>query len=202
MNDFERILCEQFGEDDFREIQKTKIGIAGLGGLGSNAAMNLVRSGFRNFKLIDFDKIDRSNLNRQFYFEDQVGMLKAKALAINLKRINPDIYLELLAVKIKAENVKKIFADCDIVVEAFDKAEDKSMLVSQILPLGKLVVCGSGLAGIGNSDLIAVHWIKKNLVIVGDLSSDINNSHPVSPKINIAAAKQADIILEYLVNNS
>ncbi|MBU1043402.1 MAG: sulfur carrier protein ThiS adenylyltransferase ThiF [Candidatus Omnitrophica bacterium] len=202
MNDFEKDLCEQFGKDNFAKIQKIKIGIAGLGGLGSNCAMNLVRSGFKNFKLIDFDKVEVSNLNRQFYFAEQVDMFKIEALSINLKRINCDVQLETGCIKIEQANVKELFFDCDIVVEALDRAEDKSMLVASILPLEKLIVGASGIAGIGNSDMIAIHWMKKNLVIVGDLRSDVNRSYPISPKVNIAAAKQADIILEYVINNS
>lgn len=201
MNTFEQKLCDQLSKENFTKIQKIKIGIAGLGGLGSNCAMNLVRSGFKKFRLIDFDKIDHTNLNRQFYFEDQVNMLKTEALQINLKRINSDLEIESFALKIEQSNVEELFADCDIVIEAFDRAEYKSMLVSKILPLGKLVVCASGLAGIGNSDFITVHWMKKNLAVIGDLTSDVKGSYPISPKVNIAAAKQADIVLEYTLKN-
>ncbi len=202
MNIFEQKLCAQLSVQNFIKIQKAKIGISGLGGLGSNCAANLVRSGFKKLKLIDFDKVDHSNLNRQYYFFDQVNMLKTQALSINLKRINPNIKLELLAIKIQPDNVLELFADCDIVVEAFDKAEYKSMLVSKILPSGKLLVCASGIAGIGNSDLITVHWMKKNLAVVGDLTSEVKGSYPISPKVNIAAAKQADIVLEYTLEKS
>ena len=201
MNVFEQKLYEQISKENFFKIQKTKIGIAGLGGLGSNCAMNLVRSGFKQFKLIDFDKVEYTNLNRQFYFEDQVKMLKTKALSINLKRINPDLEIETFALKIEQSTSEDLFRDCDVIIEALDRADYKSMLVSKILPLGKLTVCASGIAGIGNSDLINIHWLKRNLVIVGDLSSDIKNKPPLSPKLNIAAAKQADVVLEYTINS-
>ncbi|MBU1086102.1 MAG: sulfur carrier protein ThiS adenylyltransferase ThiF [Candidatus Omnitrophica bacterium] len=201
MNMFEQKLREQLSTENFAKIQKVKIGIAGLGGLGSNCAMNLVRSGFKNFKLIDFDKVDYSNLNRQFYFYEQVEMLKTEALSINLKMINPAVQLQALTIKIEQENVNQLFADCDIVVEALDKAEAKSLLTANLLPTLKLIIAASGIAGIGDSDLISIHWLKKNLVIVGDLSSDVQQSFPFSPKVNIAAAKQADIILKYTISD-
>jgi len=93
-NKFECGLLKYFNKDDLNKIRSVKIGIAGEGGLGSNCAMNLVRCGFDNFIIMDFDKIDASNLNRQFYFAEQIGMLKTEALKQNLKRINPDVKIE------------------------------------------------------------------------------------------------------------
>ena len=105
------------------------IGIAGCGGVGSNIAVHLVRSGVKNFKLVDFDVIDQSNLNRQFYFTDQIGLLKVDALEINLKRISPDINIEKESVRLTSENIQSLFASCEIVVEGFDKAISKAMLL-------------------------------------------------------------------------
>ncbi len=201
MNLFEEKISKYFSKEDFAKIQSVKIGIAGAGGLGSNCAFNLVRVGFKKFKIVDFDKIDYSNLNRQFYFLDQVGVNKVEALKDNLKRINPDLELDIAVKKIEAQNICELFKDCDIVVEAFDKAEYKSMFVSQFLKTNKLIVCASGLAGFGNCDEIKVHRIKDNLIVVGDLKSDIKDRPPLSPRVNVAAAKQADIILEYVLTN-
>jgi len=201
MNSFEERVSKYFSKEDFDKIQSVKIGIAGLGGLGSNCAFNLVRVGFKKFKIVDFDKIDLSNLNRQFYFIDQVGVNKAEALKSNLCRINPDLEIESAVKKIEAENIQELFKDCDIIVEAFDKAEYKSMFVSNLLKTNKLIVCASGLAGFGNCDDIKVHRLKENLIVVGDLKSDIKNSPPLSPRVNVAAAKQADVILEYVLTH-
>jgi sulfur carrier protein ThiS adenylyltransferase len=201
MNTFEEKISKYFTEEDFGKIQSAKIGIAGLGGLGSNCAFNLVRVGFKKFKIVDFDKIDLSNLNRQFYFLDQIGMNKPQALKDNLLRINPDLEIEMSTEKIEPTNIQELFSDCDIVVEAFDKAEYKSMFVSHFLKTDKLIVCASGLAGFGKCDEIKVHRLKKNLIIVGDLKSDIKDKPPLSPRVNIAAAKQADVILEYILTN-
>jgi len=201
MNKFEQELTRYLGEKNLAKVQAVKIGIAGLGGLGSNCAMNLVRSGFKRFKIADFDKIEHSNLNRQFYFGDQIGQMKTEALAFNLKKINPDIEIEMYFGRIEKENVVSLFKECDIVVEAFDKAEYKSMLVEEMLPTGKLIVSASGLAGIGKSDDIRVHRVKDNLIIVGDQVSDARDNSPMSPRVNIAAAKQADVILEHVINS-
>jgi len=202
MNEFEGKIREQFGGETFVRVRSVRIGIAGAGGLGSNCAFNLVRSGFRKFRIIDFDSIDHSNLNRQFYFFDQVGMDKTAALKANLGRINPDVEVEAVTGKIERENILEFFEDCDIVVEALDKAEYKSMLVESLLPTGKFIVSASGLAGYGRSDDIKVNRIKDNFVIVGDMTSDASNEPPISPRVNIAAAKQADVILEHVIRGA
>ena len=202
MNKFEQTLLNQFGEENFDKIQSAKIGIAGAGGLGSNCAFNLVRSGFKNFRIIDFDVIDHSNLNRQFYFDDQVGKSKVEALKKNLLRINPDLDIDARVERIEKENIRELFEDRDIVVEGFDKAEYKSMLVETFLATGKFIVSASGLVGIGDSDEIKVNRLKKNLIVIGDMKSDSKDNPPISPRVNIAAAKQADVVLEYVISGS
>lgn len=195
-------IIKKVGKANFDKIQKVRIGIAGLGGLGSNCVLNLARVGFKKFTLVDFDVIDPTNLDRQFYFQDQVGTAKVEALKVNLLRINPELDLKTFKQKIEAHDVKKIFADCEVVAECFDKAESKSMLVTELLKMDKFIVCGSGLGGFGSSDDIRIHEIKKNLIIVGDLKSDICTKPPLSPRVNVAAAKQADIILDFVLNRT
>lgn len=200
MGAFQDNLIKKIGMDNFRKIEKARIGLAGAGGLGSNCAYNLVRAGFKRFIIVDFDIIDPSNLDRQFYFMDQVGMKKVEALKINLLRINPGLELKMIDKKIENTNIKELFNDCDVIVECFDKAEYKSMLVSGLLHSGKLIVSASGLGGIGSSDDIKTHKIKKNLIIIGDLKSDIDRAPALSPRVSVAAAKQADAVLEFVVN--
>ena len=199
MNKFEESLLAQYGKEDFDKVRSVKVGIAGCGGLGSNCACNLVRSGFKKFKIVDFDKIDHSNLNRQFYFNEQVGLDKVKALEVNLKKINVELDIETSDIRLDGGNIEDAFNDCDIVVEAFDAAECKKMLIEKLLPTGKFIVSASGLVGYGKSDDIKVHKIKDNLVLVGDLNSDSKDSAPISPRVNVAAAKQADIVLEHVI---
>lgn len=190
-------LIKKIGEEKLLIIEGIRIGIAGAGGLGSNCAHNLVRSGFKKLKIVDFDTIAPSNLDRQFYFLDQVGKRKTDMLKINLFRINPGLDIETETVKITENNIKDLFKDCLIVVECLDTAQDKSMLVNQLLPGGKFIVCASGLGGVGSSDEIKVHKLKENLVIVGDLRSDIKDRPALSPRVSIAGAKEADVVLEY-----
>jgi len=200
MDSFQDNLIKKIGKVNLEKIQAAKIGLAGLGGLGSNCALNLVRVGFKKLTIVDFDKIAPSNLDRQFYFSDQVGMDKVDALRINLLRVNPDLELTLINKKIDKIDVKKLFGDCDVVVECLDRADYKSMLVEELLSLGKFVVAASGVGGIGSSDEIKIHRVKNNLIIVGDLKSDINKKPALSPRVNIAAAKQADLVLDFVIN--
>lgn len=146
-NDFLKGLLNYIKEEQLEKIQKVKIGVAGTGGLGSNCAFNLVRSGFKKFKIVDFDIVEPSNLNRQFFFLDQINMPKVEALKDNLKRINPDVEIETVYKKITPENVKDMFSDCDVVVEAFDKVKYKKIIVENFLMSDKLLVCVSGVAG-------------------------------------------------------
>ncbi|GLI55689.1 hypothetical protein PM10SUCC1_12030 [Propionigenium maris DSM 9537] len=171
-----------------------KIGIAGAGGLGSNVAVNLVRSGVDNIKVADFDVIDESNLNRQFYFKDQVGRIKVEALRENLTRINPDLSIEVRDMKLDKSNMREFFSDCDIVVEAFDKSKYKSMLLEHV-GRKELIVCGSGI-GHYNLEEIGIKKMGKNIYIVGDFSSDIKDCKTYSTKVQIVASMMANIVME------
>lgn len=200
MESFKENLLRKFGQDYLDKVSKSRIGFAGAGGLGSNCALNLVRSGFSKLTIVDFDIIIPSNLDRQFYFLDQVGLNKVDALKTNLLRVNPDLEIKALIKKIDKDNIKTIFADCDIVLECFDRAEHKKMLVEGLVSSGKFIVAVSGVGGIGSSDEIRIHQLKDNLVLIGDLKSDISHKPPVSPRVNIVAAKQADVVLSYVLH--
>lgn len=197
---FKENLIKKIGKEHFHKIEKTQVGLAGAGGLGSNCALNLVRVGFKKLTIVDCDKVDPSNLDRQFYFSDQVGMKKVEALKANLLRLRPDLELTVSDQRIEKSNIKELFRDCLIIAECLDRVECKSLLVAELLPLGKFIVTVSGVGGIGASDEIKVQPIKKNLVMIGDLKSDIARAPALSPRVNVAAAKQADLILEYVIS--
>jgi sulfur carrier protein ThiS adenylyltransferase len=182
------------------KIEKAKIGIAGAGGLGSNCAMALVRAGFVNFNIADFDVVSQSNLNRQFYFANQIGQKKIQALGENLLKINPELNLSLFAEKITGENMEKIFGDVDVIVEAFDLPQEKAMITSRFLLDEKYYVCSSGIAGYGNSDRFVVRAIGKNSWIIGDGVSEVENLMPFAPGVLVCAAKQADKVLDIVLN--
>jgi len=198
MNPLIEGLKKHFGEERLKQIQKVKVGIAGTGGLGSNAANHLVRSGFKRFTLVDFDRIEPSNLNRQFFFADQIGELKVEALAKNLRRINPELDLELYSERISTDNIEHFFHDCDIWVEALDQASAKKEFVEYALKRKKFVVSASGMAGWGSTDTMLTHQWSSGLVIVGDLSTEISaECPPLSPRVGVAAAKEANVVLRW-----
>ena len=120
-------------------LANARIGIAGAGGLGSNCAMHLVRSGIRHLVIADFDRVSESNLNRQFFFADQIGRKKVEALGVNLLRIVPELDLELLAEEVTGGNAVTLFGACDIVIEAFDSAAAKQMLIRTMTAAGSRV---------------------------------------------------------------
>lgn len=170
-----------------------KVGIAGVGGIGSNVAVNLVRSGITSFLIIDFDKVEASNLNRQFYFADQIGTLKVDALSVNLKRINPAIEIEKIATRIDTTNINEHFVSCDILVEGFDKQSDKKMFLEHLASTSKPIVSANGIAG---DDLSTI--IKRklgNIVTVGDFTTDCNEAQLYSHKVLAVAAYMTEVIL-------
>lgn len=183
-------------------LAATTVGIIGLGGLGSNAAMMLVRSGVRRFVLADFDTVEPSNLNRQLYFPDQLGRLKADALAETLTRIEPALDLTLVREPITAGNITAVFGGVDVLLEAVDKAETKEMLVaaaSDLLPRTPFVWV-SGLAGCSSANDIVTSRLGETLWVVGDLSSDIRDGLPlISSRVMVAAAHEAHIATRILL---
>ncbi|MBR5549830.1 MAG: sulfur carrier protein ThiS adenylyltransferase ThiF [Kiritimatiellae bacterium] len=180
-------------------LESARVGIAGVGGLGSNCAMHLVRAGVKHLTVVDFDVVNESNLNRQFFFRDQLGRKKVEALKDNLLRIDPDADIRAVDAKLDAVSVKEIFGDCDIVVEAFDVVDAKVMLVSSFASSGKKLVTASGLAGWGRSNEMRVKKMG-NIVAIGDGETAVGaNAAPASPRVGIAAAMQANSVVALLL---
>ncbi len=198
---FREDLIRKLGDGGFASVQSATVAIAGAGGLGSNCAASLVRSGFRRIRLVDFDRVEPSNLDRQFFFSDQIGLPKVEALKANLLRINGDLEIEALQLRITQENVQVLFAENAIVAECLDDAETKGIMVSSLATSGRLVVAVSGIGGVGESDAIRVRRINAGLVIIGDMRSDVQTAPALSPRVSIAAAKQADVILEAVLKS-
>jgi sulfur carrier protein ThiS adenylyltransferase len=182
-----------------------RVGIAGAGGLGSTCAVALARSGVGTLVISDFDVIEPANLNRQYYFSSQVGMLKTIALKENIARINPDITVIALAEKLDDLNITEIFAGCDVIVEAFDKDDMKEMIAETVqtrMP-GTPLVMGSGLAGWGKSETIMLRKIDETLYICGDESTTANDAMPpMAARVGIVANMQANTVIEILMKKT
>lgn len=169
--------------------------------MGSNVAVHLVRSGIRRLIVADFDQVAPSNLNRQFYFVDQVGMKKVQALKVNLTRINPDLEIQVRDVRLEAGNIGRTFQSCHVIVEALDGAREKKMLAETLMPDGRLLVCASGVGGWGNSDRICTRRLRDGFYLVGDGCSEISAAVPATSAIvGLAAAKQADVVIEAVLS--
>lgn len=181
-------------------FDRVRVGVAGAGGLGSNCAMHLVRAGIRHLVVVDFDVVSESNLNRQFFFRDQVGMKKVDALKANLLRIDPEADIEAVDVKLDAASARELFEACDIVVEAFDVAEAKAMLLGALMPSGTRIVTASGLAGWGRSNALRVKRMGAGLVVVGDGETAVGAGlPPQSPRVGMAAAMEANAVVAWLL---
>jgi len=183
-------------------VKRSTVGIAGAGGLGSNVAVALARLGIGKLIIADFDVVEPSNLNRQCFFVDQLGELKVDALKATLLRVNPFVEVETKALRLTTENIPTIFAGCRVLVEAFDGAEQKAMLVETALAKlrNTFVVAASGLAGFGPGEDIRPHRVGERLIIIGDLSSEARRgSGLMAPRVGIAANMQANTVLRVLL---
>lgn len=192
---------------NFREIKKRlsayRVGIAGAGGLGSNCAVALARCGVGTIVICDFDLVEEPNLNRQYYFLSQCGMKKTEALRQNILAVNPEINVIAHDVVLNRQNIPSLFSGCDVIVEAFDRAEMKEMIIDAVqtsLP-GIPLIVGSGLAGWGNNNSIRSRKVDDTLYICGDETTETSEDlPPLAPRVGIVAAMQANCVLEILLN--
>ncbi|MEI6852319.1 MAG: sulfur carrier protein ThiS adenylyltransferase ThiF [Bacteroidota bacterium] len=182
-------------------LKNHTVGIAGCGGLGSNCAVALARVGVGKLIICDFDVVAESNLNRQYYFYDQIGLKKAPTLKENINRINPSVEVVAVDVKLNPENIVELFKNCDIIVEAFDRADMKKMIIETVLTEmpEKPLVSGVGMAGWGDSNIIQMKQ-SGNLYICGDgLSEATEDNPPLAPRVGITSNMQANTVLELLL---
>ena len=183
-------------------VKKATVGIAGLGGLGSNIAIMLARTGVGHIILVDFDVVEPSNLNRQNYYCRHIGMLKTKAMEEQLKEINPFVHIEVINKKVEETNVAEIFQNCAFVCEAFDHPHAKAVLVNGLLeqvPNIK-IVASSGMAGYASSNEIVTSKKFKNLYVCGDMKREAEVGNGLmAPRVSICAGHQANMILRLIL---
>lgn len=211
-------LVERQGAQNVQKLQAATVAVCGLGGLGSNVAIALARAGVGKLILIDFDCVDVTNLHRQQYKASQVGVAKAVALPENLREIAPYIELESHQVRVTEENVMELVGKADIVVEAFDNAEAKAMLVNAVLEsnaertanvaegssqvskgAAQFLVAASGMAGFGDANSIQTRKVSKNFYLCGDGVSDVNDGVGlVAPRVMACAAHEAQTVVRII----
>lgn len=188
--------------NEIKEVLKyKKVGIAGCGGLGSNCAIALARVGVGKLVIADFDVIELSNLNRQYFFYDQIGLPKALCLKQNILRIYPDIKVDEHIIKLQSKDIVDLYSDCDVIVEAFDRVDMKKMIIQTVLDQmpSKYIISGNGMAGWGNSDNIKPYYSDR-LVICGDMMSESSiNNPPIAPRVGIVANMMANEVLSILL---
>ena len=194
-------LSERHGEKIQNIFESATVAICGLGGLGSNIAFALARAGIGKLILIDFDSVDITNLHRQQYKANQIGMEKTEALKDNLLEIAPYVAIETHSVRISENNAEELLEEADIICEAFDDAECKAMLVNLVIermPI-KYLVTASGMAGFGSVNAIQTRRVSKQFYICGDGTSDVQSEGSlVASRVMLCAAHQAHTVLRIL----
>lgn len=188
-----------FSREDWRQalaarLQAATVAVCGLGGLGSNIALALARAGVGRLLLLDFDRVDLSNLHRQQYKAAQIGQYKTAALAQNLQEIAPYLQTDLRTVRVTADNLADLLAPADIVCEAFDEPEAKAMLVEGVLTQmpEKYLLAASGMAGLGTGNMIRSRRVSPHFYLCGDEVSDVADCGALfAPRVMLCAAHQA-----------
>ncbi|MCR5076121.1 MAG: sulfur carrier protein ThiS adenylyltransferase ThiF [Ruminococcus sp.] len=196
-----RALVERHGAELQKKLTAASVAVCGLGGLGSNIAIALARAGVGRLHIIDFDRVDISNLNRQQYYPEQLGLYKAEALYDTLSRIAPYCGIRRESVKLTEENIPELLADADIICEAFDAADQKAMLVNTVLEKmpEKYLVSGSGMAGIAPSNTISTRRVTKRFYLCGDGVSDVADGMGlVASRVLVCAGHQAHAVIRII----
>ncbi len=199
--EYHSALVERHGANVQEKYDRATVAICGLGGLGSNIAICLARAGVGHLILIDFDKVDVTNLHRQQYKIDQVGMNKTDAILANIKETNPYIEVDVRQVMVTKDNALELTKDADIICEAFDKAQNKAMLVNLILEKtpDKYILSSSGMAGFGSANLISTKKITKRFFLSGDDVSDVDDGIGlISSRVMVCGAHEAHMALRIL----
>jgi len=200
--ELEYLLASRHTPGVHARLKQAVVGIAGVGGLGSAAAVALARVGIGRLVIADFDVVEPSNLNRQQFFVDQIGLFKVDALADNLRRINPYVAVDTHRVVLGLDNIPAIFSSCTILVEAFDRADMKAMLVDAVMECmpGVTVVAASGMAGYGANNAIVTRRIGDRLFLVGDGVSEASPGNGLmAPRVGIAASHQANQVVRIIL---
>ena len=192
-------LESRLGASDVKRLRDSAVGIAGLGGLGSNIAILLARSGVGKLVIADCDTVELTNIHRQSYPLDAVGKKKTDAVADEISRINPWCNIEKHDIRLDESNLS-IFSDCDIVCEAFDDAKTKIMLIESVSAMNKTIVSGNGMAGRGPANSIITRKVGDSIYICGDGVSDVNSDGSLMPsRVMVCAAHQANAVIRIIL---
>ena len=184
-----------------RKLKEASVGIAGAGGLGSNIAMALARAGVGHLLIVDFDKVEESNLNRQYYFRDQIGEFKVEAIRENIEKAVTTCHVELFNGKLKKGSMHQPFEEVDIVVEALDTASTKAEFIEDVLSNlpGKPLVGASGVAGYGGSERIKLERFGDLYLVQDHDARPSDEDVLLSPKVGLFAHYQSNVVLELLM---
>ena len=200
-NEWMDALIARHGLDLHKRFSSATVAVCGLGGLGSNIAIALARAGIGKLLLIDFDRVDITNLHRQQYKANQIGLFKTDALAENLIEIAPYTEVKAVTAKITEENFADLLKEADVVCEAFDNAEAKAMLVNGVLEQLPqcYLVAASGMAGMDTPNTIQTRKVMKHFYLCGDETNDVADTIGlVAPRVMLCAAHQAHTVLRIL----
>jgi sulfur carrier protein ThiS adenylyltransferase len=183
------------------KLKSSSVGIAGIGGLGSNAAIALTRAGVGRLVLVDFDFVEKNNLDRQYFFLDQVGKLKTTAIKENIKKINPETIVETHEIKLEKGTMENPFRNVDVIIEALDSAEIKTSFIEEILEKlpDKPIIAASGITGYGHCERFHTKCLGNLYMCYDEEAKSSDEDILFAPRVAIAANWEANLALELLL---
>lgn len=200
--EYAQALIERHTRPVYEKLRSARVAIAGLGGLGSNIAVSLTRAGVGELLLVDFDRVEISNLNRQQYDIGDLGRLKTEALRERLLKINPYVTVKTRTTRIDSANVAEIFGSYNIVCEALDKATAKAMLINALLTQCPQthIISGSGMAGYHSANTITTRRVFERLYLSGDGVTDMAKANGLmAPRVAVCANHEANMALRLIL---
>ncbi len=202
LQELQAALRERHGEHFRRKLESASAAVAGLGGLGSNIAVMLARSGIGRLLLVDFDRVELSNINRQQYFLEHIGMYKTAALCSIIQRINPYMEIKTVNQRITPDNTADIFAGERYIAEALDRAEEKALFINSVLSQlpQAVIISASGMAGYSDANMIRTYHQFSRLYVCGDGQNGIEDgAQLMAPRVAVCAGHQANKIIQLIM---
>lgn len=201
-DELESLMSARHTPHVFEKLKKARVAIAGLGGLGSNIAISLARCGVGYLHLIDFDIVEPSNLNRQQYKISHIGKYKTDSLKEEINEINPYLNIKIDTERVTEDNFKSLFIEDEIICEAFDNPQAKSMILNSMIETypEKKLICSSGMAGYFTSNSIVTKKLSENVYICGDLVNSAKVGQGLmAPRVSICAGHEANMVLRLIL---
>lgn len=203
-----QIQCAGFGEASQLALKQARVLVVGAGGLGSAVLSYLAAAGVGTLGVIDDDRVELSNLNRQIIHETgDVGRLKAQSAYDRIEELNPHVTVKHHAMKLEAANAEAIIAEYDVVADGCDNFETRFAVNRACIALKKPLVSAAVRGWDGQIASFAPHLVPHSACyqcLVSPEAPEINTCHEsgiIGPLCGVLGSLQAMEVLHWLLGS-